>query len=388
MSNTSTVQVGAAQLRAPLDALFVGSPYDLLHVEVSPVGYGVMNPVTHGLHHVRGSVTVEGAERPFAFVRKAMGLEPAGGPHPAFEMSDEPRHWNYWKREALAYGSALLPDETGGLRAPRCYAVDLSEDDRAILWLESLTGPTAERWAPERCAVAAGQLGRWQATLAGDRLPDEEWLSRGWMRVLLPTRLRREAMTALDEANWQVPLVREIFDPSLRERVRTVWDARETLLDALDALPQTLTHFDFRAPNLFEGPGEETVLIDWQFVGEGPLGQDLVGIVIDAVFMSEFPPSALGPLESGTFERYIEGARSGGWTGDPADVWLAYGATAALRFGLALGWLVQLANRPEEAAAQSERYGLPVPELLAGRVAAASHALDLGIAALERVQAR
>jgi hypothetical protein len=387
MSNTSVgeLEIGAADVAEALSTYFDGASCTVGPIEVEPLRYGIMNPVTQGLHRVTGTATVDGEIRPWSMIRKAMGLDPASGPNPSFEMSDEPRHWNYWKRELLAYTSGYLPNEPGALRAPRCFAAHDLEGDRAVLWLEELTGRSAETWPSTRCAVAARQLGRWQAGLTGANLPDEPWLSRDWLRVLLTTRLRREAEIVADPANWKTPLVRELFDPSLRERVGRIWDASGELLDGLDRLPQTLSHYDFRAPNLFDGDSADEVrLLDWQFVGEGALGQDLVGIVIDAVFMSDFPPHVLDGLESAALQQYVAGLRAGRWRGDPLDVRTAYAATAGIRFGLAAGWLLQLANRPDEAAVQEERYGQPINELLKGRLVAVDRALELGEQALER----
>lgn len=380
MQRTTHPEVPADQLARLVAPIVPGNEVTITSVTIEPLGYGVMNPVTQGLDRVSGTATADGRARAWSMVRKTMGQDPPNGPVPSFEVSDDPRHWNYWKRELLAYTSDVLPTDAHGIRAPRCYGTE-DHGDRAVVWLEELRGPDAGGWSIERCAEAAAALGRWQGGLVGEQLPDVAWFGRDVLRELVETRLRREAGIVLDPANWRAPLVREVFDSSLVGKVRAIWESAPRLLAIHDALPQTLTHHDFRAANLFDDSGA-TVLIDWQFLGAGSVGQDIVSLVVDSVFMSQFPSSVLRPLETAALEAYTEGLHETGWRGSFEAVQAGYAATAALRFGLASGWLVQLANRPEEAAIQQERSGVPVHQLLRERLEAATHSLDLGLSLL------
>lgn len=81
-------------------------------VAVEPLRHGLGNAATGGICRVRGTAG--------SAILKVARLPAAADPAKAFPASDEPDHWNYWRREALAYetGLALLPEiadsATGG----------------------------------------------------------------------------------------------------------------------------------------------------------------------------------------------------------------------------------------------------------------------------------
>lgn len=55
---------------------------------------------------------------------------------------DNPAHWNYWRREPLAYQSGLLAALPAGLKAPRCYAIVEQADQRKPTRLGRTGRPT------------------------------------------------------------------------------------------------------------------------------------------------------------------------------------------------------------------------------------------------------
>ena len=49
-------------------------------------------------------------------------------------------------------------------------------------------------------------------------------------------------------------------------------------------MPPTVCHLDVHPHNLFDGDGvDDTVLVDWAFVGIGALGEDPANLIVDAV---------------------------------------------------------------------------------------------------------
>jgi hypothetical protein len=110
--------------------------------------------------------------------------------------SDDPRHWNYWKREALVYQTAL-PGRLG-LGAPRLLGSAESPEGDIELRLEHVKGAHGAALTVADLEVTARALGRSQA--AAD-LPVEDWLSRGFLRAYRGSRLVDWALID-DDAAW------------------------------------------------------------------------------------------------------------------------------------------------------------------------------------------
>ena len=315
---------------------------------------------TAGLFRVSGQDPTAGAwsvvlkiVRPSAGnVIPGMGQLPAG-------WGDRPEHYNYWRRETLAYESGLTDEISslgGGLRAPRFYGH--TEDpsgaaNRAWLWLEDVRGTPGGEWTPERYALAARHLGRFNgAYLSGGgreagsaggskRLPGHDWLSRRWLRSWL-MRWEDQLLPSVPDDVWGHPLVKLAYPDPVRDRLRRLWDERERLLAALEREPRTLGHLDVNPGNLFSvGPAtsaaDETVAIDWSFVGDCAAGEE-IGQLLQRTLSrtpSWFPRAV--EIRDSLFRSYVDGLRDVGWRGSDADeaaVRFAYLAHAALRWGL------------------------------------------------------
>lgn len=168
----------------------------------------------------------------------------------------------------------------------------------------------ARTWDVERFAQSAFALGRWQGAMSRDA-------------------------TALEDPS----LYRDTLQRLARDETHTFGSdapaSDNALLAELGRRARTVCHNNISAVNLFSDPADEgvTVLRDWRFVGTGPLGSDLAGLICQApqstrISMREFPA-----LESRVLERYTDGLRAAGWTGDAQEIAWIYGAAAALLFG-------------------------------------------------------
>jgi hypothetical protein len=187
----------------------------------------------------------------------------------------------YWKREWLAYDSGTLQDLPGGLCAPRCYRVTEYPDEAVWLWLEEVAGRFEGKWPLEHYGVVARHLGQLNgAYLAGRPLPSDPWVCRGFLRTYVEqaapvyARLRE----SLDHR-----LIRRLLQGEDASKLFKTWEEREIYLDALDRLPQAFCHMDAFRRNLFarrtpEGE-DQTVAIDWSYVGCGAVGEELVPLV-------------------------------------------------------------------------------------------------------------
>ena len=195
----------------------------------------------------------------------------------------------YWRREPCAYESGLLR----AFGAPACRALVERDDGSVALWLED--APEVATWTPELLEGVARRLGRAQAA----PLPDEPWLSRGWLRAYL----------ALHDV------------------------AGAPFVDRLDALPQTFCHHDFHPANVLGANAD--VVIDWAYCGLGAVGLDAGVLVADGVADEAFPAELADAVCSAVWRGYLAGLGDGGWSGDEADVRLAFAHGTALR----LSWL-------------------------------------------------
>jgi hypothetical protein len=222
--------------------------------------------------------------------------------HPYWPAEPHPESPMWWRREADAYESELLPD--GALRAARCERVVERGNVSGALVLEDLGGSPATGWPLERYGPAARELGRWQGSFRS--LPDERWLSRDWLRAYLERRAEECAAEPL-------------------------WDDREALLAALDRVPRTLCHLDFWPRNLFDDGGA-TVAIDWAFVGLGAVGEDAGNLVPDSVLDGFVPPERIDELHDLVWAEYLAGLRDSSWPGEERDARLGFCVGAALKY--------------------------------------------------------
>jgi hypothetical protein len=73
------------------------------------------------------------------------------------------------------------------------------------------------------------------------------------------------------------------------------------------AAPRTVCHLDVRPNNLIARPGGEIVFLDWAFVGDGAVGEDVGNLVPDAVFDPFLPHELLGELDARLSLAYLAG---------------------------------------------------------------------------------
>lgn len=160
-----------------------------------------------------------------------------------------------------------------------------------------------------------------------------------------------------------------------------LWSDRHILFNAVEQAPRTLCHFDITPNNLFARHNvhgdDQTVLIDWSFVGYGVLGEDIVNLVLDSIFLLFVDGSSLKTLEKLVLEGYLAGLRSAGWNGDERVVRFTYAAIAALHFGLIAGRLLKLVHNESRHNWLEQRFGRTFDEIITSRAIAITHALEL-----------
>jgi hypothetical protein len=351
--------IDATTLTAPVRSALGSSTVEILDWRSSPLRAGVGNPVSLGLHRFSGSGQDRGAAVTWSLVLK-MAQSPANVGAVDMGEGEDPTHWNYWKREMHLLQSDLLHHLPPGLRAPRCFGVEERPGNVVWLWLEEIVEPEDRPWPLDRYGLVARHFGRFNgAYLAGRPLPTYPWLSIGLLRQWcsdLDTPLysrfgRRPNM-------WEHPLVRRIYPPPDVNPFLHLLVNRDRFLAALEECPQTVCRQDAYPTNLMGRRGadgqEETVALDWALAGIGPVGEELAQIAIGALHRVD---AAEAPeVDQVVFAGYLDGLRDSGWRGDARTVRFGYVASAALRIGL---WLLFLLNQALEESAVSERQDAP-----------------------------
>jgi hypothetical protein len=347
------------------------------------VGSWEMRPLSAGFNEVTGGicrVVATGSDRGRP-VRCALVLKACRDPGAA--QGDGPRAAHYWKRELLAYASGLLDALPPGVQAPRCFGAEERPDGTAWLWLEDLaeaseTSETSEaRWSLARYALAARHAGQTNGAYLGGRpLPAVPWLSTGVARAIAE-RFGRPIERLPELADH--PLVRRQWpDPGMAHRIARLWHERERFFAALARLPQTLGHLDLFRLNLFArrtpDGGDETVAVDWAFLGTAAVGEELAPLVCASTAHADADPARVRELGETAFEGYLTGLREGGWDGDARDARLGYTA-GVIRYGLVAFGL--LAAIEPEVAAQAERVWGPFGGQLDRYAAVHRYTLDL-----------
>jgi hypothetical protein len=272
------------------------------------------------------------------------GASPAKPAH--WAASDQPHHWNWWRRELVAYERrAVGAWDEAALDMPVLMDVVPRPDGGVELWLEDVAGKLGPRWEPADHATFARALGRAQARAAGGGpWQGWDWLSRGFLPDYPESQPVDEAVWTDDEA-WAHELVAPHLG-SLREELHRLHVERHHWYGLLGRLPRTLCHLDVWPANLIARPDGRTVLLDWSFVGDGALGEDAGNLVPDIVFDLFLPGERIGELDRSITGAYLAGLAEAGWDGDPRLVRLAMCASA-VKYHWLTPYMIRGAGSPQ-----------------------------------------
>lgn len=233
-------------------------------------------------------------------------------------------------RETLMYASGLL-DSLPAIRAPRMLAQLSMSDSLTMLCLEDVGEYLVSPWTLSHFRRAAFRLGEFNgAYAAGLPLPETRVPSRSWLR---DTVQAHAAAYARLPSLLGHPVLRQCWPPPLLERVNQLWHRRDTVLDFLDTLPQTLCHLDAFPRNLaFDG--DELIALDWSNAGIAPVGAEMAAMVPASVFYFDIEPDAMAEVHETSMGAYVDGLRSAGCNADAEQVRRVCSAYMALRYGL------------------------------------------------------
>ncbi|GGW49697.1 aminoglycoside phosphotransferase [Streptomyces caelestis] len=267
--------------------------------------------------------------------------------------SNDPRHWNFWRREAYVYQSGLAQIwQRHGIRAPRLLACVERPDGDLALWLEDVPGEPATAWPLARHVEHAYRLGAAQGAVGAGE--DRPWLSQRFLRDYTAGRTTGQDLLDDDRA-WRHPLVREHFPAGLREDMVRLHHDREWFLTVMESLPRAFCHLDQWPANV-RSDGRDSVVLDWAFAGDGALGEDLGNYLPDSVFDLFVPAADLPGLAKAAYDAYAHGLRASGWRGDERLVRLGVCASA-----VKYDWLtaLMLARADDEQPAYGGQGAVP-----------------------------
>ncbi|MGI9624771.1 MAG: phosphotransferase [Acidimicrobiales bacterium] len=310
---------------------------------VTPLAFNPLNAVTGAIN----AISWEGGSA----VRKHVTHNGDGADH--WAPSQDPQHFNYWRREVLAY-TTDLPARLK-LDAPALLGHETCADGSHVLWLEKVEGRTGldvtmadlERTAYD---LGAGQGRREQ--------PQDDWLSRSYIRTYGASKPSDYRLLE-DAATWRHPLVARNWPPAIRTAMKELNDHRGWYQDLLDRLPRTVCHLDVWPNNLVVRANGSPALLDWSFTGEGAIGEDISNLIPDAVLDLLVPASDIEQLEASVIDGYLQGLESAEFEGDPTHVLLAVYAAAVKYHWLAPIFLSRLGDEEHLA------YGRPIdPDVL------------------------
>ncbi|MCW3819176.1 aminoglycoside phosphotransferase family protein [Micromonospora sp. DR5-3] len=340
-------------------------PLDLVPAEVPahPLTHNPLNGVTGGIWRTHRN------GRPAVLKLITPPRHGTGPTH--WAASADVGHWNYWRREVEAYGSGLAATAWAGagLAAPDVLAVEERPDGTVALWLADMDGRPGTVGTIGDFGEVARRLGVAHADWL-DRtaeLPRYDWLARDWLRDYTLSRPVTEPVP------WDHPAAVVAWPASLRTTLRRLWERRHAVLAATDRLPRTLCHHDVWPTNLILAGGGP-VLLDWSFVGPGPIGEDAANLVLDTFFDGLVDVALLPDVADAVLTGYVEGLRG---VADPALVARAVRIAGAAKYfwlapvmlNRAGGATGQTYDQRDEAAMFAGRR--PVLELLADWSAAA-----------------
>ena len=229
---------------------------------------------------------------------------------PQWLASDQPRHWNYWRREAAVYVSEFAQIiAPAKVRLPRVLGID-EREEQVVLTLEDVQGRSGAALKPADYPHVCHAWGHAQALLSAADF-DAPWLSQRFVRTYTDSKGVRYDLLD-DEAAWSQALIRENWPVQLREGLSFLHARREELLAWLEAQASAVAHLDFWPNNVFIDNEGWLVLIDLGFVGRGAWAEDVGNFVPDAVFDGFRAADELPKMTQACLAAYSDGLRSGG----------------------------------------------------------------------------
>lgn len=242
---------------------------------------------------------------------------------------------HYWLREVEVYRSGFADSIPGNLFVPKCYRLEQPTENVCWLWLEYVEQTTPDNWDDAAFIRAARYLGQLNGGyLQTNPVPVQAWMSQDWHR-----RNLKQIAPAFENFKTAMnhPLYQQGFPADSHTSILDMWDKQERYLVALDNVPQTICHYDAFRNNLLVHH-DEIAIIDWTFVGVGPLGSDIATMLWVSFVFNCLNAARMDSLYEPVFESYLAGLQDAGWDGDVKQVRLGYAVSFPVRVLISAGY--------------------------------------------------
>ncbi|MCS7463925.1 aminoglycoside phosphotransferase family protein [Paenibacillus doosanensis] len=342
---TATLNISQERLYRYVRKLIGHDSITLGEWSCSRHGWQASNIVTGGLYRVEGTALAQ--DRPIRWSMIVKIVVPAAG-------SQGPAHYNYWKREILAYQSGLLEKLPSVIRAPRCYGVEEKEDKTVWIWMEEVSDYYKGQWSGKQYEDVARCLGRFNGAYGSvEALPSAPWLCSNWLSSWVEECDKYDNGIARKQEVWAHPSVKELFPSDTFRRYSEFCRMRSRLLDGLSRLPKVFTHNDAWRPNLYLQEDGTVAAIDWAFAGIAGVGEELgryYGLCLHSGLGASFD---MAELAEKFLQRYYEGLEDAGWNGGLRQVRFGFLTAAGIRCGMLIPKLMDKALQGDRDESES-----------------------------------
>jgi hypothetical protein len=206
--------LGQGELQAVVREIVAQDVKSVGELTITKIGRSAGH-ATAGVFHVRGHALAQEKEIEWSAVVKALGTPENRS------TTGNPGYDPYLEVEV--YRSHVFDKVCGGVRGPRCYAIQ-QYPDLLLLWLEDLSHAPQPPWDAHHFVATARHLGQFNAYWPEDALPQWPWLSRSSFRSDFTGSEKLQAHVKNLSTKLDHPLVQTFVPGAEIETLLDLWD--------------------------------------------------------------------------------------------------------------------------------------------------------------------
>lgn len=222
-------------------------------VTIQSIGTGTL-----GMWSVRGKFSDKSSSIPWNARIKA--LDP--------NTQDGLTNFNHPSRELSALRSGRLGNIDSGLVPVPVYGITDRPDGTVWIWMKDLSDTEQPPWSAKSYLAAARHIGMFNWVWPESAMPDGDWINTDGStdRRLAAEPVYSSSFGSVSGMKDHKNVVRAGSRIGV-ERMLSLLDDVNALIEATTSLPRSVAHNDMHARNLFPRDEEVTYAIDWASVG-------------------------------------------------------------------------------------------------------------------------